>query len=133
MFAPTPNTEAFDQTQFGSEGLYFDANKPTPVINDPSKPQPKFWQTSQGRMVLVVMAVFAVILMVISLAWLLQPKAATTVDQTFDDAEVEVLDLGPLGEKAKALRSQLKAADPAKELDPQPPINIELRLDPLKE
>lgn len=131
MFAEPNNQHDMDQTQFGSEGVFFDANKPAPL--DPNAPKPKFWQSAQGRMVLAVMAIVAVILVLVSFAWFLQPEAASTTEPTEEETVTETMDLGPLGEKAKALRTQLRAADPSKELDPQPPINIELRLDPVKE
>lgn len=130
MFSEPRNQLDMDQTQFGSEGVFFEANKPIPL--DPNAPKPKFWQSAQGRMVLAVLTILAVILVLISFAWLLQPPAATTTETEEEVAVTEAMDLGPLGEKAKALRTQLRAADPSKELDPQPPINIELRLDEIK-
>ena len=130
MFSETRNQLDMDQTQFGSEGVFFEANKPAPL--DPNLPKPKFWQSAQGRIVLAVLTILAVILVLISFAALLQPQAATTTETEEDVAVTEAMDLGPLGEKAKALRTQLRAADPSKELDPQPPINIELRLDEIK-
>lgn len=130
MSTESHNQLDMDQTQFGSEGVFFEANKPSPL--DPNAPKVKFWQSPQGRMVLAVLTILAVIMVLISFAWLLQPKAAITTETTEEETVTETMDLGPLGDKAKALRTQLRAADPSKELDPQPPINIELRLDEIK-
>lgn len=130
MTDATRNQLEMDQTQFGSEGVFFDANKPAPV--DPNAPKTPFWPSAQGRIVLAVLTILAVILVLVSFAWFLQPSAATIETTELTEAETETLDLGPLGEKVRALRTQLRAADPSKELDPQPPINIELRLDEVK-
>ena len=134
MHSVTELPPDFDQTQFENESWLYEANKPP--VPEPGADstttvlgKPKFFQTLWGKLILTAgigMVFFILILISIGLA----DQNRTLSPLTEPDADaVESLDLGPLGERVKTLRTQLKAADPTRELDPPPPINLELRLD----
>lgn len=120
-----------DQTQFGSEGWLYDGNKSmSAAVEDSLVPQNQvWWQTKKGKTILVAMALVSMLSLILVGAILKsrQPKEAT--DEALDETIIETMNLGPLGDKVKALRAQLRLADPTKELDPFPPVKSDLRLD----
>lgn len=129
MFDSNLNSD-FDQTQFGNEGWLFDGNKQMPAIVDPNLPKKiVWWQTTQGKLVLIVVGVIMMFGLLGIGVYLKSKMNLTPTIKPADETEIDTMNLGPLGEKAKALRDQLKLADPTKEIDPFPPIRIDLRLD----
>lgn len=120
-----------DQTQFGSEGWLYDGNKSMPAaVEDSLVPKnPVWWQTKKGKTILVAMALVSMLSLILVGAILKSRQPKEITDETLDETVIETMNLGPLGDKVKALRAQLRLADPTKELDPFPPVKSDLRLD----
>jgi hypothetical protein len=117
-----------DQTQFATDSWLYEANRPDPAAQS-TEPKLPFWKTKQGKPAMIILGATLVFLLILIAAYYLKPRPEAIVEEEIDEATVAALDLGPLGEKVKLLRQQLKAADPTKEQDPFPPVNLELRLD----
>jgi len=119
-----------DQTQFGSEGWLFAANKKSPKTIDPLiANKPIWWQTKNGRIILIGVAAFMMLSLVLIGASLNRTNQKIISDEKVELESGDEIDLGLLGLKARNLKEQLKLADPTKELDPYPPVKVDLRLD----
>jgi hypothetical protein len=134
MTNPSPSTEepiiAGEQTQFGTEAWLYDANKSVPVEKDPSKIKPSFWKTTHGKLVILGGAVVIALILMLVTAVVMRNRQVEAPPAIIDQTPAINMNLGPLGDKVKALNLELKAADPTKELDPFPPVNLDARLDP---
>ena len=119
-----------DQTQFGSEGWLFEANKKLPQVDASQiSNKPIWWQTKNGRIILIGVAISMMLGLLLIGASLNKSSPQVAVDEKINETTGELIDLGPLGLKTRNLKEQLKLADPTKELDPYPPVRVDLRLD----
>ena len=128
QFSP-PSSDQIDQSQFDSEAWLYDANKPQPVMPDPNRVQLPFWKTKQGKLMLAPLALVVVVIIIAGIVMIVRGRQAAKVAGPSDPTSFATVDLGPLGDKVKTLSTELKAADPTKELDPFPPVRLDLRLD----
>lgn len=119
-----------DQTQFGSEGWLYNPNKPSSVPIDLTLPKKiVWWQTKNGKIILIIGALVLMSSLMAIANSIRRTNQIAAQPENSDLLVPSVLDLGPLGLKTQDLRDQLKLADPTKELDPFPPVRLDLRLD----
>lgn len=121
--------ETGEQTQFGTEAWLYDANKSVPVEKDLTKVTPSFWKTTRGKIVILAGAIFIALILMLATAVAMRNRQVELPPVVIDQTPAINMNLGPLGDKVKALNLELKAADPTKELDPFPPVNLDARLD----
>ncbi len=118
-----------EQTQFGTEAWLYEANKSVPVEKDPAKITPSFWKTTHGKLVILAGAFVIALIIMVVIAIATRGRQIDQAPPLIDQTPAINMNLGPLGDKVKALNLELKAADPTKELDPFPPVNLDARLD----
>ena len=123
----TEQSSLTNQTRFSDEGMYFESNLPDV---DPNAPKQPYFETKQGKLVLIVLAVFGFLLVVIGLAILAKSNQSQIQDVIQGTNPKVQREMTETEKKVQLLREQLTTADPTKELDPFPPINLKLRLDP---
>lgn len=126
--SPTAPTSQ-DQTQFDTDAWMYDANKSQPIQPDPTQVKPPFWKTRQGKLTLIPLGLVIILILIAAVVMMTRNDQTTEITAPTDQTTFANLDLGPLGDKVKALSAELKAADPTKELDPFPPVRLDLRLD----
>ncbi len=113
-----------DQTRFSDEGMYFESTPPSPDLG----PRPPFLETKQGKFAIIAAGILGFLLIVIGMAALvnnqeeIQEKMAEYVPQP-------ARELTETEKKVELLKQLLKTADPTKELDPFPPVDLTFRLD----
>jgi hypothetical protein len=113
-----------DQTRFNDEGVYFEST-PTQVPAN----QPPFLQTKRGKLVLVLSAVFGFLLITIGLVSLFGDGVDEEELPGLDDPIRVNRELTETEKKVQLLKDLLKSADPTKEQDPFPAVDLTFRLD----
>ncbi len=113
-----------DQTRFSDEGMYFESSPPSPDLG----PRPPFLETKQGKFAIIAAAILGFILIIVGLAALVSNQEQIQ-EKMAEFAPKETRELSETEKKVDLLKIQLKAADPTKELDPFPPVNLTFRLD----
>ncbi len=115
-----------DQTRFFDEGVYFESAPPTPSTEN----QQPFLQTKRGKLVLILLPVLGLLLIVIGLAAMFGGAPIEEELPSLDDPIKVNRDLTETEQKVQLLKDLLKTADPTKEQDPFPSVDLTLRLDP---
>ncbi len=123
----TDQNSSTNQTRFSDEGMYFESTLPDIDPNAPKKP---FFETKQGKYALIGLAVFGFLMMIIGLA-IIAKSNQTPIQEVIEVFKPRVVrDLSETEQKVVLLKELLVTADPTKEQDPFPPINLTFRLDP---
>lgn len=115
-----------DQTRFFDEGVYFESAMPTPATG----PQEPFLQTKRGKLVFILLPVLGFLLIIIGLAAVFGGPAAEEELPSLDEPIKVNRELTETEKKVQLLKDLLKTADPTKEQDPFPSVDLTLRLDP---
>ena len=115
-----------DQTRFFDEGVYFESSPPVPTLEN----QQPFLQTKRGKLVLVLSAVLGFLLIIIGLAAVFGGTPVEEELPSLDDPIKVNRELTETEQKVQLLKDLLKTADPTKEQDPFPSVDLTLRLDP---
>ena len=117
-----------DQTQFGLEKPLFEKNTVHP-INRPQttqdQPQPRWYQKPIN---LVLLAVLAIFLLLVSLLVMTMPRTAPLLTTEPSPSPTTNSINDPLRQKIRQLRTELQAADPNRQEYPFPPVNMNLAL-----
>lgn len=120
----TDNQLLNDQTRFSDEGMFFESPPPSPDMG----PKPPFLETKQGKLALVGVAVLGFILIVVGLA-ALATNQEEIKEKIAEYTPQPARELTETEKKVELLKQLLKTADPTKELDPFPPVDLTFRLD----
>lgn len=115
-----------DQTRFFDEGVYFESTPQLPSTNNKSP----FLQSGKGKLLVVLLAVFGFLLIVIGLVAVFGDTTTQEELPSLDDPIKVNRELTETEKKVQLLKDLLKTADPTKEQDPFPSVDLTLRLDP---
>lgn len=115
-----------DQTRFFDEGVYFESKPPALA----SEAQVPFLQTKRGKLVLILLPVLGFLLIIIGLAAVFGNTANEEELPSLDEPIKVNRELTETEKKVQLLKDLLKTADPTKEQDPFPSVDLTLRLDP---
>lgn len=118
-------TQLHDQTRFFDEGVYFETKPPTPELETK---QP-FLESKRGKLFLIGFAILGFLLVIIGLAAVFGTPADNEIDLEDDEPTQQTRVLSETEKKVQLIKDLLKSADPTKEQDPFPSVDLTIRLD----
>lgn len=115
-----------DQTRFFDEGVYFESSPPAPTTAH-SAP---LLQTTRGKLILLGLTLVGFLLIIIGLVAVFGGAPAEEELPGLDDPIKVDRALTETEQKVQLLKDLLKTADPTKQQDPFPSVDLTIRLDP---